>query len=129
MARNILIGILIVFGIAVAIVNHLILGIVAVGVWIYLFTMVWKQKKRAINDQMESRISELHLKRIKVFLMVALLSFLVFIVSAIVHNVFHGQSETEESVFFIISLVALFMFIVVTAGGMFIFLKERHKTI
>lgn len=129
MIRKILIGILIVLGIAVAILNHLILGILAVGVWIYLFVMVRKQKNSLSNDQMESNISEWNLKRIKVFLIVAAFSFLVFIVGAIVHNVFHGLYETEEAVFFIISLVALLVFIAATAGGLFIFLKGRKKAI
>ena len=128
MIRKILIGILIILGIAVAILNHLILGILAIGVWIYLFMMVRKQKKGVSSNQMESRISEWHLKRIKTFLIVAVCSFLVFIVGAIVHNVFHGLYEIEESVFYIASLVALLVFIAATAGGLCMFLKGRQKT-
>ena len=129
MARKILIGILVVFGIAVAVMNQLILGIVAVGVWIYLFIMIRKEKNRALNDQMESKIPEGHLERIKTLSIVALISFLVFIVCAIVHNVSHGLSETVDLTFFISSLVALLVFIAVTAIGLFVFLKGRHKTI
>ena len=127
MIRKILIGILIILGIAVAILNHLILGILAIGVWIYLFMMIRKQKKSVSSDKLEPKISDWHLKRIKAFLIVAVCSFLVFIVGAIVHNVFHGLYETEESVFLIISLVALFVFIAATAGGLYIFLKGRKN--
>ena len=74
------------------------------------------------------KISEWHLKRIKAFLVVAVFSFPIFIACAIVHNVLHGLSELEDSVFFIISLVGLLVFVVATAGGLFIFLKERQKT-
>jgi hypothetical protein len=129
MIKKLLIGILVVLGIAVTVLNPLIPGIFAVGVWIYLFRMVRKQKNSVINDQMESKISEWHLKRLKAFLIVAGFSFLVFIVGAIVHNVLHGLSEIEESTFFIIALVALLVFIVATAGGLVIFLKGRQKTI
>jgi len=129
MIRKLLIGILVVLGIAVTVYNQLILGILAVGVWIYLFRMVRKQKNSVFNDQMESKISEWHLKRLKAFLIVAGFSFLVFIVGAIVHNVLHGLSEIEESAFFIIAFVALLVFVVATAGGLVIFLKGRQKTI
>ena len=79
MIRKILIGILIVLGLAVAVINQLILGIIAVGVWIYLFIAVRKQKNIALHGEMESRISESHLKRIKAFLIIAAFSFLVFV--------------------------------------------------
>ena len=106
----------------------MILGILAVGVWIYLFRMIRKQKNSVSNDQMESKISEWHLKRIKALLIAVVISFLVFIASAIVHNVFHGLYDVEESVFFIVSLAALLVFIIITAGGLFLFLKGRQKT-
>ena len=128
MIRKVLIGILVVLAIAAAFINHLILGIIAAGAWIYLFRMVRKQKNSVFNDQMESKISEWHLKRINAFLIVAVFSFLVFVVGAVGHNVLHGLSEKEDSVFFIISLVALLVFIVATASGLFTFLKGRQKT-
>lgn len=129
MKRKLLIGILVFLGIAMTIFNPLISGILAIVVWIYLIRMVHKQKDGVFNDQMVSKISEWHLKRLKALLIVAGFSFLVFIVSAIVHNVLHGLYENEESVFFIIALVALLVFIVTTAGGLVIFLKGRQKAI
>ena len=125
---EILIGILVVLGIAVTVLNPLISGIFAVGVWIYLVRMVRKQKNSVFNDQMGQTITKRHLKRLKAFLIVAGFSFLVFIVGAIVHNVLHGLSEIEETVSFFIALVALLVFIVATAVGMVIFLKARQET-
>jgi len=129
MIKKLLIGVLIVLGIAMAVLNQLIIGILAVLAWIYLFRMVRKQKNNVFNDQIESKISEWHLKRLKALLMVAGFLFLVFIISAIMHNVLYGLFEVEESVFLIIALVALVVFIVATAGGLVIFLKERQRTI
>ena len=128
MKRKLLIGILVVLGIAVTVLNPLISGILAVGIWIYLVRMVRKQKDSVFSDQMEPQITEWHLKRLKAFLIVAGFSFIVFIFGAIVHNVLHGMSEIEESVYFLIAIVALLVFIVATAGGMVIFLKTRQKT-
>jgi hypothetical protein len=90
--------------------------------------MVRKQKNSVFNDQMEQTTSKWHLKRLKAFLIVAGLSFLVFIFGVIVHNVLHGLSEIEETVSFFIGLVGLLVFIVATAGGMVIFVKARQKT-
>ena len=125
---GLLIGILVVLGIAVTILNPLISGILAAGVWIYLVRMFRKQNKIVSNDQMEPNLIEGHLKRLKAFLIVAGFSFLVFIVGAIVHNVLHGLSEIEEPVSLIISLVAGLVFVLATAGGMVIFLKGRQQT-
>jgi predicted RND superfamily exporter protein len=128
MNRKLLIGILVVLGIAVTFFNPLISLILAVGLWIYLVRMVRKEKNSVLNDQMEPKITEWHLKRLKAFLIVAGFSFLVFIVGAIVHNVLHGLSEIEETASFFIALVALLVFFVATAGGLIIFLKGRQKT-
>ena len=128
MKRKLLIGILVVLGIAVAAFNPLIGGILAAGIWIYLFRMVRKQKNSVSNGQMEPKISEWYLKWLKTFLIVAALTFLVFVVGAIVHNVIHGISGIEESIFFIIALVAYVILVVATAGGLVVFLKGRQKT-
>jgi hypothetical protein len=126
--RKVLIGLLVVLGIAVTVLNPLISGIFAVGAWIYLVRMVRKQENSVFNDQMEQRIAKRHLKRIKAFLIVAGLSFLVFVLGAIVHSAIHGLSEIEVTVSFFIALVALLVFIAATAAGMVIFLKARQKT-
>lgn len=126
MVKKVLIGFLIVIGIAVTVMNHLLMGILAVGVWIYLFVMVRKQKRIELNGQMESRISEWHLKRIKAFSIVAVFSFLVFIVSAAMHNVLHARYEIEDAVFSIVSIVACLVFVAATAGRLVVFLKGRQ---
>jgi hypothetical protein len=127
MNRKVLIGVLIVLGIAVTVLNPLISLILAVGVWIYLVGMVRKQKNSVLNDQMEPTIAEWHLKRLKAFLIIAGFAFLVFIVGTIVHNVLPDLAEIEETVSFLIALVALWVFVVATAGGMVLFLKERQR--
>jgi uncharacterized SAM-binding protein YcdF (DUF218 family) len=127
MNRKLLIGILVVLGIAVTFFNPLISLILAVGAWIYLVKMFQKQRKSVLNDHIGPKISERLLKRLKIFLIVAGFSFLIFIVGGIAHNVFSGLYKKEETVSFLIALVALLVFVVATAGGMVIFLKERQK--
>ena len=127
MNRKLLIGILVVLGIAVTFLNPLISGILALMVWIYLMWMVRTRKNNVFNNQIEPKIAERLLKRLKAFLIVAGFSFLVFIFGAIVHNVLHGLSEIEETVSFFIALVALLVFIVATTGGMVLFIKARQK--
>jgi hypothetical protein len=128
MKRKLIIGVLVVLGIAVITINPLISVIPAVGVWIYIIRVLRKQRSIVLNDQMEPTIDEWHLKRLKALLIVAGFSFLVFIAGTIVHNVLHDLSETEETVSLLIALVAMWMFVVATAGSMVIFLKERQRT-
>ena len=129
MIRKIPICILIALGIAVTVINPLIMGILAAGVWIYLVMMYRKQKNIDINDQMGLIISESHMKRMKAFLIVTAFSFFVFIVGAVVHNVLHGLYGIEDLVFLIVSIVALIVFVVTTAGALFVFLKGRYKAV
>jgi hydrogenase-4 membrane subunit HyfE len=125
--RKLLIGILVVPGIAVTVVNPLISGICAVVVWVYLVRIAWKQQNTASNDQIEQEMTNRHLKRVKALLIVAGISFLVFIVGSIAHNALHGLSEINVTVTFFVALVALLVFIAATAGGMVIFLKARKE--
>jgi uncharacterized ion transporter superfamily protein YfcC len=127
MKRKLLIGILIVLGIAVTVLNPLVSGICAVGVWIYLVRMVRKQKYSSLNDQMEQEVTERHLKRLKVLLVVAGFSFLVFVFGSIAHNALPGLYEIEESASFFVAIGALLVFIGATAGGMVLFLRARNK--
>jgi hypothetical protein len=103
--------------------------VLAIAAWIYLMVIIRKRKTGIFHDQMEPITAEMHLKRLKKFLMAAGLSFLVFIVGAIVHNVLYGLSEIEVTVTLIIPIVALWVFVLSTAGGLVIFLKGRQKTI
>lgn len=127
MKRKLLIGILVVLGIAVTIFQTLTSGILAVAIWIYLIWMVRKEQTNVSNTQMEPKIAERLLKRLKALLMIAGFSFLVFIVGTVIHNVLSGLSEREETVSFIIAFVALLVFILATVGSLIIFLKGRQK--
>ncbi len=125
MKKKLLIGTIVVLGIAAA--PMLIPG-APIVVWIYLVWMVWKKKTNIFHDQVEPKLAERRLKRLKAFLLVAGISFAVFIVGVILHNVLYGLSETEEPVSFIIALVAIWVFIIATIGGLVIFLKGRRET-
>ncbi len=129
MKRKLLTGVLVVVGIAVTVLNPVISGLLAIGIWIYLVRMVQKQKNSESTDQVVSGISGRQLKRLKELLIVAGFLFLVFIASAIFHNILHDLSDIGGSIYFFVALAALFLFIAANAGGMVIFLKARQKSI
>ena len=120
MIRKLLIGIAVVFGVAVTVSNPLMSVVLAVGIWIYVARMISKNENTVVSHHMKTRI--------KTFLIVAAVSFVLFLVGAIVHNVLSGLSETEEAVFLLVSLFASWVVVVSTAGGMALFLKERGTT-
>ena len=120
MIRKLLIGIAVLFGVAVTVSTPLMSVVLAMGVWIYVARMVSKNENTVVSHHMKTRI--------KTFLMVAAVSFVLFLVGAILHNVLSGLSETEESVFLLVSIFASWVVVVSTAGGMALLLKERGKT-
>ena len=124
MNRKLFIGIIAIFGIAAA---PLLIPVAPIVVWIYLVWMVWKKKTNIFHDQMEPKLAERRYKMLKAFLLVAGISLAVGIVGVILHNALYGLSEIEEPVSFFIALVALWVFIIVTIGGLVIFLKVRRK--
>jgi hypothetical protein len=128
MKKKLLIGVIVVIGMAVAAFRAVEIGVVAIGAWIYLAWMVRKKKTNIFHDQMEPKLAEKRLKRLKVFLLIAVISFVVGIVGVVMHNVSYVQTEIEESVFFVIALVGLYAFIIATGSGLVIFLKGRRKT-
>jgi len=99
-----------------------------VGVWIYLVWMIRKKKANLFPAQVEPKLAETRLKRLKVFLLVAGISLAVAIVGVVGHNVVYGLTEVEEPVFFTIALVGIYAFFIATIGGLVIFLKGRQKT-
>ncbi len=99
-----------------------------VGAWIYLVWMVRKKKTKIFHDQMEPKLAERRLKRLKAFLLVAGISLAVEIVGVVVHNVIYGLSEIEEPVSLVIGVVGLVAFIIATIGSLVTFLKGRRKT-
>ena len=77
---------------------------------------------------MEPKLVERRLKMLKAFLLVAGISFAVFIVGAILHGVLGALFEVkEELVSFIIAISALYVFDLAIIGGLAIFLKGRWK--
>ncbi len=127
MNKKLLIGIIVVLGIAVAVFMNTLIAGALIAVWIYLVWIVRKEKTKIFHDQMEPKLAERRYKRLKTFLLVAGISFAVFIVGVIVHNALYGLSEMEEPVSFIIAISALWVFIIATIGGLVIFLKGRRK--
>jgi len=152
MNKKILIGIIILFIICVGLfilgVNRIIhpifstlgLALIPVGVWIYLVWMVREKKTKIFHDQMEPELAERRLKILKVFLRVGGISFVVAIVSAILHNVvymlfihFAGEDFWErtgmedEPVFFWITLVAIAAWIIATIGSLVVFIIGQRK--
>ncbi len=106
---------------------------VLVGVWIYLAWMVRKKKINIFHDQMEPKLAERRLKRLKAFLLVAGISLAVFFVGFIVADILDGSSETQVPVVVdyivdYILIVVLSVFVIGTIGGLVIFLKGRQKT-
>ena len=77
---------------------------------------------------MEPKLAERRYKMLKVFLLVAGISLAVGIVGVILHNALYGLFEKEEPVSFFIAIVALWVFIIATIGGLVMFLKGRRKT-
>jgi Ca2+/Na+ antiporter len=101
--------------------------ILVVGVWIFLVWMVWKKKANIFHHQVELKLTERSLKRLKAFLLVAGISLVGGIVGIIVHNVLYGLSEIEEPVFFSIAIFSLVLFTIATIGSLVIFLQGRRK--
>ena len=107
--------------------TQLIAGALIVA-WIYLVWMIRKKKINLFHDQVEPKIAERRLKMLKAFLLVAGISFAVFIIGIILHNTLYGLFGKEELVFFFIAISALYVFDIATIGGLVIFLKGRRKT-
>ncbi len=53
---------------------------------------------------------------------------MVAIVGVIMHNALYAINEVEEQTWFLVAIVALYVFSAATIGGLVIFLKGRRKT-
>lgn len=107
------------------------LPVVALGllvVWILLALQVRKKKTNLFLDQVEPKSAERRLRTLKAFLLVAGISFVVFIVGVFLHNALSALFGREESVSFFIALLSLAVFTTATIGGLVIFLKGRRET-
>ncbi len=135
MNRKLLIGInVVIIGLVIAAaiynprwITMLLVGVAPIVVWIYLVWMVRKEKTKIFYDQMEPELAERRLKRLKIFLRVGGISFVVGIVGVVGHNVVSALLEKEEPVFFTIGLVGLFVFFIATIGSLVVFLRGRRK--
>ena len=123
MKKKLLIGTIVVFGIAAAMTTMPMLIPGAPIVWIYLVWMVWKKKT----------VSR-YLKALKTFLLVAGISgmmLITFLVGVVLYNAVYGLDEISEiadTIAHYIGFSLLGMFYIATIGGLVIFLKGRRKT-
>jgi len=95
---------------------------------IYLAWMVWKKKTQIFHDQMEPKLAERRLRMMKVSLLVAGISFVVFLASTILTRTGYPLSEEEVELSFFIAVFSLMLLAVGTIGGVVIFLIGRRKT-
>ena len=128
MNKKLLIGIIAGLGIVLMIFNPLIMGILAIAFWIYLGVVVWKRKS-IFNEKLEPGLAEKRLKMLKTFLILSGISCLVSFAAIILHNVRSDLSGIHESLYFIIAIIALYVLILLSAGGLVIFLKGQQKPV
>ncbi len=129
MNNKLLIGIIVVFGIAAAIFMPMLAAGAGIVVWIYLVFMVRKEKTNIFHDQIEPKLAERRYKMLKTFLLVGGISLAVAIVGVILHGVLGALLEIEEElVSFFIAISAIWVFFIATIGGLVTFLKGRRET-
>ena len=129
MKKKLLNGILIGLGVTVMLWMAFPFGMIfALAFWIYLGVMFWK-RKGVFHEEIEPGLAKKQLKRLKILVIAAGISFSIAIVGIIMHNVQSNLSETEESLYFFIGIVALYLFILTSAGGLVILIKGRQKPI
>jgi len=120
-------GILVGLAVVIMVFSAFPLGmIIALAFWIYLVVMIRKEKNVSHNKK-EPVLTDKHLKRLKTFLIVGGISLPIAVAGMIMHNLQSNVSETEESFYFRIGIIALYAFMIASAGGMVIFLKARQK--
>ena len=119
MKKKLLVGAAIILGIAALAFKLVEVAVALVVVWGCLIWMIWKKKVE---------LDEKHLKRLKALLLGAGISFVVAIVGVIMHNVLYAMNEVEEHTWFLVAIVALYVFSAAIIGGLIIFLKGRRKT-
>ena len=102
--------------------------ILALAFWIYL-GMMYRQGKRVFHVEIEPGLAKKQLKRLKILIIAAGISFTIAAVGIIMHNVQSGLSETEESLYLFIGVIATYLFILASAGGLLILIEGRRKPI
>ena len=115
MNKYLLIGIIVVLVISAAFFPFAL-----IAVWIWLAWMVWKKK---------TKLSERGLKRLKIFLLVSVISWAMIWVSILLGPyIFHVTEEAREGVFIYIAISFHVVSSMATIGGFVIFLKGRRET-
>jgi len=129
MKNKLLIGILIGLGVVVMLWMAFPFGMIfSLAFWIYLGVM-YRKRKSVFHEEIEPGLAKKQLKRLKILIIAGGISLTIAIVGIIMHNVQSGLSETEESLYFFIGIVALYLFILASGGGLVIFIKGRQKPI
>ena len=100
----------------------------ALAFWIYLGVMFLK-RKRVFHEEIEPQLVKKQLKKLKTLSIVAGISFIISVVGIVMHNVQSSLSETDESLYFFIGLIALYIFILASIISLVILLKARQKSI
>jgi hypothetical protein len=126
--KNLLKGVLIVLGVVILLWMTFPFGIIlAIAFWIYLGVLVWK-KKHVFKDTTEQVLTKKYLKRMKTFLIMAVISFPIGIAGIIIHNIRSASTGNEETLFFFIGIIVTYVFVLASAGGLIIFIKGRQTT-
>ena len=110
------------------IVAPLIVGIL-LGAWIYYVRMVWKKANSLFNEEMKPELAERHLKRLKIFLMVAGTLLAASIVGFAVYIVLLEQYRIDDSISFSIGIYGIMAFIIAVIGSLVTFLRGRRKSV
>ena len=95
---------------------HVLAGLFLSGGTVYLLSYLY-------YDRAEPRLSEMGLKMLTIFLLVAGISLAAFIISVFLHNAISGLFEIEEPVFFFVSLLSVVAFAVGLIGSLVMFIK------
>ena len=103
--------------------------VIPLAVWIYLVWMVRKKKTKVFHDQMEPKLAERRLKRLKTFLLVGGMSFAMFWLNILLTMAIFGPTEDEGGVGFYIGFFSAVLWIIATIGSLIIFITGRQRTI
>jgi hypothetical protein len=141
MNKKLLIGIIVVIvGMVVFLIAALTRGIIhavesviwfwiPLAFWIFLVWIVWKRKTSIFHDQMEPKLAERRLKRLKTFLLVGGMSFAMFWLNILLGIAIFGPTEEEGAVGFFIGFFFAVLFVIAAIGFMVILIKGPRKTI
>ena len=106
------------------------ISVLLLVVWIFLIyslIVVRKKKTKIFHDQMEPELAERRYKKLKTFLLVAIISLPVWIVGMIV-TIASNVSGIGEIFCGIILGLAVVGFVIATIGSLVIFRKGRRNT-